>query len=195
MRGNACSLWAVLRPEGESGNSIIPWCKMYPLVKFLNFTKKKWLQVRLLFLSPTSCLAFTMIIEQSPCYNRLISWVMLPREGRSRWLYVRASSRVLGQPARGWLLGSEMRASLKALCPRGKLFMGLLREVRDLRWESTSVWHSWCWEAQLPISVRMEVRGPEERRCIEYCQADKMLNGTVWVLGSKSWERSIYYAG
>lgn len=46
---------------------------------------------------------------------------MLPREGRSRWLYVRASSRVLGQPARGWLLGSEMRASLKALCPRGKL--------------------------------------------------------------------------
>lgn len=35
-----CSLWAFWRPEGESENYIIPLCKMYPLVEFLNFIER-----------------------------------------------------------------------------------------------------------------------------------------------------------
>lgn len=60
--------------------------------------------------------------------------MMLPRVGKSLWPYMSVINEVLQQPAHGWLLGEgQKQAVLQALCPRGHLSRGSLKEARGSR--------------------------------------------------------------
>lgn len=139
----------------------------------------------ILSFSPTSCHVFIAIIEQNPWHNRLISWMMLPRGGKSLGPYVNAINKVLQQHE--WLLGEDQkRAALKALCPRGHLSRESLKEARGSRWETTSVGvvslrglrHHFA------MGQRSGSQGREDATSI--IVAKRMLVGTSWYLSLES---------
>lgn len=65
----------------------------------------------ILSLSPTFCHVFIAIIEQNLCHNRLISWMVLPRVGKSLGPYMSVINKVL-QPSHGWLLRMDQKQGL-----------------------------------------------------------------------------------